>query len=378
MRFLPGSTIGMLGGGQLGRMSLLAGRRMGYRFVVLDPQPDCAAAPVADECVSAPFDDVDAARRLAGMVDVVTLEFENIPARTVAAIEDVCPVRPGRQVLHVCQNRQREKAFLRDSGFPCAPFAVVESSDQLRSAVAEIGVPAVIKTADFGYDGKGQRKITADTDLAAAWDEFDGRTAVVEKWIHFEGEYSVICARNAAGDVRSFPVSANGHRNHILHQSTVPCGLSDALCDEARQLGEAIATKLDVVGLLAVELFLCNGRWLVNELAPRPHNSGHYSFDACLTSQFEQHIRAVAGIPLGDPGFLRPVSMVNLLGDLWTDGKAPDWNVILRHPRAKLHLYGKGAARAGRKMGHFCVFADDPREAESEAEQLFQRLRAEG
>lgn len=372
--FLPGSTIGILGGGQLGRMSILAGRRLGYRFVVWEPQKDGPAEMVADAAVHAPFDDLEVAETFARQVDVVTLEFENIPSATVEAIARHCPVHPGPIVLHTCQNREREKLFLRKNNFPCAPFAVVHCAKELKAAMQKVGYPCVLKTADFGYDGKGQVKISADMDPDTVWEAFESPKAVLEKWITFSGEYSVICARNGHGDCSTFPLAANDHRNHILHQSSVPSGLSPEREAEARELAIAITQRLDVIGLIAVELFLTEDGWVVNELAPRPHNSGHYSLDACLTSQFEQHIRAIAGLPLGDPSLLRPVSMVNLLGDLWPSNRDPDWQRLLNNPQVKLHLYGKAQARPGRKMGHFCVLDKDPAEAATLADALFREL----
>jgi 5-(carboxyamino)imidazole ribonucleotide synthase len=372
--FLPGSTIGILGGGQLGRMSILAGRRLGYRFVVWEPQQNGPAEMVADATVHAPFDDLAAAEEFARQVDVVTLEFENIPSATVKAIAEHCPVHPGHDVLFTCQNREREKLFLRSNNFACAPFEVVHSADELKAAIEKLGTPCVLKTADFGYDGKGQIKISADMDPNSIWDAFDSPKAVLEKWITFSGEYSVICARNGHGECSTFPLAANDHRNHILHQSSVPSGLSAQREAEARELAMAITHRLNVIGLLAVELFLTERGWVVNELAPRPHNSGHYSLDACLTSQFEQHIRAIAGLPLGDPALLSPVSMVNILGNLWPSLREPDWQKLLKNPKVKLHLYGKAKARPGRKMGHFCVLDNDPAEAAKIANAHFQEL----
>lgn len=372
--FLPGSTIGILGGGQLGRMSILAGRRLGYRFVVWEPQTNGPAEMVADAAIHAPFDDLEAAAAFARQVDVVTLEFENIPSATVEAIARYCPVHPGPNVLYICQNREREKLFLRAHNFPCAPFAVVHSADELQAAVSSIGTPCVLKTADFGYDGKGQIKISADMDLTMVWESFESPKAVLEKWITYTAEYSVICARNSHGDCSTFPLAANEHRNHILHQSSVPSGLSVAREAEARELAIAITERLNVIGLLAVELFLTESGWIVNELAPRPHNSGHYSQDACITSQFEQHIRAIAGLPLGDPALLTPVSMVNLLGNLWPSKSEPDWQMLLKHPKVKLHLYGKTSARPGRKMGHFCVLDETSTQATQLGEKLYQKL----
>lgn len=368
-QIFPGATIGMLGGGQLGRMSLLAGRRMGYRFVVLDPAGEsCPAAPVADSVIAADFDDEAALARFADQVDVVTVEFENVSATAMAFLEKRVPVRPGPEVLATCQHRRREKEFLQGAGFPCAPFRVVDSVESLAGAVSELGTPCVLKTAAFGYDGKGQIKLRGGEDPSAVWQELGADVGVLEKWIGFEGEFSVICARNASGDEEVFPVAENIHRNHILHTTIAPGRLGGSAALAAQELAMAIARKLGVIGLLAVELFYTDRGWIVNELAPRPHNSGHATFDAGRTSQFEQHIRAVCNLPLGNPNLFSPIVMVNLLGDLWKNG-TPDWSRVWQVPDAKLHLYGKEAAKPGRKMGHFTVSG-------STIEPLLKKARA--
>lgn len=374
----PGATIGMLGGGQLGRMSLLAGRRLGFRFVVLDPAgKEAPAAPVADAVIEAAFDDQAALEALAKASDRITLEFENIPREALRHLHERCAVFPGPQVLEVCQHRQREKEFLRENGFPCAPFAVVDSEDSLRRAVQQLGFPSVLKTAAFGYDGKGQVKLTKDSDLTAAWRELGQPTGVLEKWIQFEGEFSVVCARNASGEEVAYAAFENLHRNHILDTTVWPARLTADRARQARELGLAISRALDVVGLLTVELFLTSDGWIVNELAPRPHNSGHITFDASLTSQFEQHIRAVANLPLGDPRPLSPGVMINILGDSWgADAREPEWNQVWRHPNAKLHLYGKTAPRIGRKMGHFTVIGSDLEGALQTARAIDRELLA--
>lgn len=375
---LPGAVVGLLGGGQLGRMLAIAARRLGYRVHTFEPQPDCPAGQICDLEVNAPYEDTAALEKFAGGVDVISLEFENIPLSALQTVGAIRSVRPSAEVLHTCQNREREKNFLRSRGFPCAAFAVVDSAASLRAALGEIGTPAVLKTADFGYDGKGQMKLEAGADAEAVWNRFAAPRGVLEKWIPFQAELSVVCARGLDGSTVAFPVAENIHKNHILDVSIVPARFPDAILEAASRLAGEITQELDVVGLLAVELFLTqDGQLLVNELAPRPHNSGHFTFDACVTSQFEQQLRAVCGLPLGSPALLRPVVMGNLLGDLWANG-TPDWRKILRDPRAKLHLYGKAAARPGRKMGHVCVLADSTEEALAALEKMRADLDSVG
>jgi len=366
----PGGVVGILGGGQLGRMLAIAARRMGYRVHAYEPQPDCPAGQICDVEVNAPYTDSAALEKFARETDVISFEFENIPRTALNTVSELKPVRPRGEALHICQNREREKNFLRSQGFPCAPFQVVDSAETLASALAEIGTPSVLKTADFGYDGKGQLKIPGPGDAAELWHRFGAPRGVLEKWIPFEAELSVVCARGLNGEVVPFPCSENIHENHILDLSIVPARFAPEIAQRAEKIAAAIAESLDVVGLIAVEFFLTrDGELLVNELAPRPHNSGHFSFDACVTSQFEQQLRAVCGLPLGSPELLRPVVMWNILGDLWKNGE-PDWSVVLREPRAKLHLYGKSEARPGRKMGHVCVMADSTGEALAVIEKI--------
>ena len=375
----PGATLGMLGGGQLGRMALLAGRRLGYRFHVYDPAAGCCAASVAEKTFTAPWEDQRALAKFAKGIAAATLEFENIPAATLEFLAERGPVRPGARVLETCQNRRREKGFLRKHGFPCAAWALAESAAGLERAVAAVGYPCVLKTAAFGYDGKGQMKLTAapqggEKAWAELWKKLGGASLVVEKWIRFEAECSVIVARGADGAMAVFPMAENEHRNHILHRSIAPARLPEKAQREGAALARELAETLGVVGLLAVELFYADGKLLVNELAPRPHNSGHYSFDACATSQFEQQIRCTAGLLLGATDLLRPAVMINLLGDLWKNDKAPDWGKLLRDPRVKLHLYDKGEPRPGRKMGHFTVMEEKLETAVRVADGLFGEL----
>jgi len=374
---LPGGTIGILGGGQLGRMSAIAARRMGYKVKTYDPSASSCAAAIADEHFSAPWNDNVALKKFAEGCDRVTLEFENIPPSTVEWVNGIVPCHPSAQVLAICQNRRREKEFLKASGIPCAPFAVVSSFDEFTKAVPTLGYPCVLKTADFGYDGKGQVKLPdAKADLDAAWAVTGGGKGVVEAWIPFQCEISVLVARTESGEVAVYEPAENIHKNHILHLSLSPARISSATAQEACQLALKIAEKINLVGLLAVEMFVQEGRILVNELAPRPHNSGHQTFDANQTSQFEQHIRAVCGLPLGGTKPLQPSAMVNLLGDLWRHGAEPDWTKVLQDPAAKLHLYDKGQAAPGRKMGHITVTAATVEEAKQHAEALHAALSA--
>jgi 5-(carboxyamino)imidazole ribonucleotide synthase len=331
---------------------------MGYRVHAFEPHPDSPAGQISDVEVNAAYADSEALKRFAGQVDVISFEFENIPLSAIQEVARLRPLRPRGEVLHICQNREREKAFLARQGFPHAAFAVVESPGSLRAALATIGTPSILKTADFGYDGKGQLRLDEPCNAEEVWRIFNAPRGVLEKWIPFEAELSVVAARDLFGRIAAFPPSENIHRRHILDLSIVPARFPASVREAAVRLASEIAESLGVVGLLAVEFFLTgDGRLLVNELAPRPHNSGHYTFDACVTSQFEQQLRAVCGLPLGSSALLTPVVMWNLLGDLWERG-APDWKVVLREPRAKLHIYGKAEARPGRKMGHVTVLAE--------------------
>jgi 5-(carboxyamino)imidazole ribonucleotide synthase len=361
--FRPGATIGVMGGGQLGRMFAIAARRMGYGVRTFSPDEDTPTGALADVEIAASYDDEEAVRAFAKSVDVLTFEFENIPTQTIQWAAAHCVVRPGANVLHICQHRLREKEFLRGAGLPLPRFAHVTSVATLRSAVAELGTPCVLKTAAFGYDGKGQRRIAAGDDLEKIWEDFAGGSAVLEQWVPFQKEISVLVARGPTGESATYPVCENQHRNHILDLTIVPADIHARPNLTARMLAAQIAQALDLVGLLAVEMFLLpSGDILINELAPRPHNSGHFSFDASVTSQFEQQLRAVCGLPLGSTESTRPAAMVNLLGDLWEGGE-PDWAAALAFPDVKLHLYGKAGPRPGRKMGHLTVLGHTPDEA---------------
>lgn len=375
---LPHAMVGVLGGGQLGRMSILAGRHMGYRFSVYEPSEPGSAAMVADAHVNAAYDDAEALEQWARSCSVVTLEFENIAQSAARAVTDAgVPLRPSARVLHICQNRAREKDFLKANGIPCAPFAVVHNPVELARAVEKLGTPCVLKTADFGYDGKGQRKIeSAQEDWDLIWADFaPSGAAVLEAWIPFQLECSAIVARSVSDEVAVFPIAENIHKNHILHESIVPARIPEAVQKEAGRIAKKLVRALDCIGLLAVEFFYtADGKLLVNEMAPRPHNSGHYSMDACQCSQFEQHIRAVCGLPLGSTRLLRPAVMVNLLGDTWKRGQTPPWHLLLNDAHVKLHLYDKGAPRPSRKMGHFTVLADTVDEALARADYLYTKI----
>lgn len=364
---LPGSTIGILGGGQLGRMFAIAARRMGYHIHCLDPVSYGPTGQIADVEVNAAYDDRDAATLFAQNVDVVTFEFENVPAPTLSAIEAIKTVRPSPFVLETTRHRLREKEFLSTNGIPVAPFRAVRSAAELREAITSIGTPSILKTAEFGYDGKGQVKISDAAQAEAAWQSLAAPVGVLEAFVPFAFEASVIIARTDAGQTRCFEAFVNEHVNHILDVTTISPTptewISKGLSQEMRDLAVKIAKRINLVGLLCVEFFVeGDGNLIVNELAPRPHNSGHVTIDACATDQFEQQVRAVCGLPLGDPTCLRPAAMANLLGDLWQNGQ-PHWDRALADPRVKLHLYGKTDAKPGRKMGHLTAIADSADEA---------------
>lgn len=372
---LPGSTLGMLGGGQLGRLFTLAAHDLGYRVVVLDPDPDSPAGRVADDHVHAPFDDPWALDRMASDCAAVSTEFENIPARTLERLAGAIPVHPSASAVATAQDRIREKTFIREAGLPTAPFVVIRSAVDLKRAAEQVGAPSILKRAALGYDGKGQVHIRSSDELAGGFAELGGVPCVLEQRVDLEREVSVVLARGAQAETVCFPVAENEHRSGILDISIVPARVSDRIAAQARAMALSLAERLDYRGVMAVEFFLTrNGDLLVNEIAPRPHNSGHYTLDACATSQFEQQLRALCGLPLGDARLLSPVVMVNLLGDLWRDG-APHWERVFANRGARLHLYGKRTARPGRKMGHFCVLADRLESALREAREIASTLR---
>ena len=360
----PGAVLGVLGSGQLGRMFTIAARQMGYRVHTFSPESDTPTGQVADVEVTASYDDADALRAFARQVAVVTFEFENVPSAATETLEAQVPVRPSPMALHVAQHRAREKQFLSKHGIPTVPYAVASTEDELADALARVGTPAIVKTAAFGYDGKGQQTATATTDVHRLWTALGGGQFVVEKRISLQAELSVIAARSVAGDVVQYALFENRHANHILDLTTAPALVPPAVAAQATEIGRAILTALDYVGVLCIEFFLStDGELVVNELAPRPHNSGHLTIDAAVTSQFEQQVRAVSGLPLGSPELVRPAAMANLLGDLWSAGD-PDWAAACRHPDVKLHLYGKLAPKPGRKMGHLTAMARTVQEAQ--------------
>ena len=355
------ATLGLLGGGQLGRYFVLAAQRLGYRVMVVDPQPDCPAASVADAHLVAPYDDPAALARLAAECAAVSTEFENVPADALRFLAAHCPVRPSADAVAVCQNRLAEKRFLAAHGFPLAPFAAIASPADLEAADAAL-FPGILKVIRHGYDGKGQSRVRNRAEALAAFAGMGGEACVLEALLPLEGEVSVVLARGVDGEVRAFTPSENAHRNGILDVSIVPARLSAERLAEAQAIARAIAEKLTYVGTLAVEFFLVGGQLKVNELAPRPHNSGHWTLDACAVSQFEQQVRALCGLPLGDPQVHCAAVMVNLLGELWFDARGtqqePVWEAIAA-PDLRLHLYGKNDARPGRKMGHYTVLGSD-------------------
>lgn len=343
---LPGATIGILGSGQLGRMFAMSARRLGYHIHVFSPDKHSPAGQIADKESVGDYDDLDAIKAFAKKVDVVTLEFENIPVAAAEKAEKHAPLRPGPNVLHTTQHRLREKTFLKNNNFPVTHFIAIE--DKLPE---DATFPAILKTAGFGYDGKGQFKVNSNEELAAAWDKLDKQPCVLEAFVPFERELSVVAARGLDGAFAHYGVLENAHANHILDITTAPALIPAKAYKDAIEITEGIFKKLDIIGTTCVEFFYkSDGTIIVNEIAPRPHNSGHLTIDACTTSQFEQQLRAVCGLPLGSADFQSPAAMANLLGDLWQP--TPNWAAMLQFPDVHLHLYGKESARPGRKMGH--------------------------
>lgn len=367
---LPGETLGMLGGGQLGRMFTVAARTLGYRVMVLDPDPDSPAGRIADEHIHAAYHDAWALEQLGKACAAVTTEFENIPAEVLRRLSDWCPVRPSASAVETTQNRIREKTFIRDTGLSTAAFAAVINDEDIASACEIVRFPAILKRAELGYDGKGQIVVESATEVAPAFEKLGRLACVLEEKIDLEKEISVILGRNVNGESRCFPIAENLHRRGILHRTTVPADVDTALAEEANAAAILLADTLGFIGVMAVEFFVSTtGELLVNEIAPRTHNSGHYTLDACVTSQFEQQVRMVCELPFGSTRLLSPVTMINLLGDVWKDD-IPKWDVLLSDPDVKLHLYGKQQARPGRKMGHFNYLGENG----AHAEALFRKL----
>ncbi len=373
----PGATLGVVGGGQLGRMLALDARRMGYRVVVLDPAADAPAAAVADDHLVATFDDLDAHTALAARADVVTFEVEHVGLDAARAVAARCPVRPDVATLAVCQHRSREKAFLTRHGFPVAPWREAASPAALEEAIGALGLPCLVKIPYAGYDGRGQVRIAQPDDLRAAGAlGFARGPLVVERVVPFVAELAVLVARGADGAVVTYPVARTVHRDGILHEVSVPADVPEAVAARAQGLAESIAGALDLVGVLAVELFLLErGEVLVNELAPRPHNSGHYTIEACATSQFAQHVRAVCGLPLGAPDLLRPAAMVNLLGEHRGRVRLTGVEDALADPLVSLHLYGKAESWPRRKLGHLTALGASAAEALQRARAAAAALR---
>ncbi|GEB77326.1 5-(carboxyamino)imidazole ribonucleotide synthase [Sporolactobacillus inulinus] len=364
---LPGQTIGILGGGQLGRMMAISAKQMGYRIAVLDPVEDCPCAQVADIAITANYDDPEAAKKMATVADVVTYEFENVDVQTVDYLQENSYLPQGGHLLEITKDRLNEKAAIQSAGLPVAPYMPVRNTKELEEAIDTIGFPSVLKTTQGGYDGKGQYVLKSKADLEEALPYIGKTPFELEKWLPFEKEISVIVARSTTGETSVFPVAENIHRHNILHHTLVPARISDNLREEATQHALRLAEALHLVGTLAVEMFVgTDGRVYVNETAPRPHNSGHFSINACETSQFEQHIRAICGLPLASAQLLKPVIMVNILGQ----HVQPVLDKISELSSAHLHLYGKDAAKTGRKMGHLTILGDTVDEAIEKAEQI--------
>lgn len=373
-QILPGATLGVLGSGQLGRMFAIAARRLGYRVHVYSPDSDSPTGQVADREFSAAYDDLDSLAEFARSVDVVTFEFENVPSSVTDCIEQFAPVRPSGAVLAVAQHRLTEKSTLRNAGLPVPDFLAVATIDDLNAAVAELGTPCVLKTSSSGYDGKGQRLLRSPDETADAWAELNTDDAILEAFVDFDCEVSVVAARNESGEFAAYSPFLNTHANHILDVTLCPSGLGSEIESAAIEVARTVFETLDVLGVLCVEMFVTkSGGILINELAPRPHNSGHLTIDAHVTCQFEQQVRAICNLPLGSTTQHGPAAMANLLGDLWSHGE-PDWSSLLSLPDAKLHLYGKSEARPGRKMGHISAVATDLHAAEQLVRNARSRL----
>lgn len=372
----PGATLGVFGGGQLGRMFTHAAQKMGYRVVVYTDETDSPASQVANETIQGDYLDPVAVREFAGKVDVITLEFENIALEAVARASEIVTVRPGRQVLAVAQHRIREKSALSQAGFPVTPYCEIRSLAEAETAAEKLGWPMVWKTTSWGYDGKGQKKVATPTEAKEAWELLGPEPVIAEKWIPYRAEVSVLVARSPRGEVAVYPTFTNSHANHILDVTTCPTeGELVQIESEARRIACGVAESLELEGLLCVEFFVSESFGLmINEIAPRPHNSGHLTMEACRTSQFEQQVRAVCNLPLGDTSLIQPAAMVNLLGDVWGEG-SPRFEEAFVESASYLHLYGKEQARVGRKMGHLTVLDQTAEAAKSRAFAIRERMR---
>lgn len=378
---LPPAMLGMLGGGQLGRFFVIAAHEMGYKVAVLDPDQNSPAGKIADIHLCAKYDDPAALKQMAEICQAVTTEFENVPAATLNALANTLPVRPSAASVAIAQHRVSEKNFLKNAGLPVAPFVVVDSENDIPVNGHEI-YPAILKVSRFGYDGKGQARVANADEAKKAFSTFGREECVLEKMLKLDSEVSVVLARDANGKIATFPTAENSHLNGILDVSIVPARVSDAVRAQAQKLAVAVAEKLNYTGVLGVEFFVCDDALLVNEIAPRPHNSGHYTIDACVTNQFEQQVRVLTGLPLGSSRLHSSAVMVNLLGDIWPveQGKImePDWALPFKNAELKMHLYGKHEARPGRKMGHYTVVGANHDEVIQQAMQVRAELKIGG
>lgn len=376
---LPGATIGMLGGGQLGRMFVTAAHNLGYYVIVLEPDSHSPAGRIADQHIVAPYDDTQALAQMSQQCDVITTEFENIPAKVLQRLSESLPVRPSAAAVEKAQDRSVEKAFILSCGLLPVPYGSITTYSEIAPAVDQITYPAIMKTSRFGYDGKGQCRVNNLEETQQAFRDFDQQACVLEQMIDLKCEVSVVLARNASGESHCFPVAENIHIDGILHQSIVPARVDERITQAAQVAAKRIADKLEYIGVLAVEFFVTqDDALLINEIAPRTHNSGHYTMDACLTSQFEQQVRAICGLPFGETKLLSPVVMTNMLGDLWDlshDKPKLHWEPLLSSRHSKLHLYGKREARTGRKMGHYNTLAETTDIAQTEGNEIFAAIK---
>ena len=367
----PGSTLGVLGGGQLGRMFVIAARTMGYKTVVLDPDQNSPAGVIADHHICGAYDDDAGLQQMADLCDAVTTEFENVPAATLRKLAESVFVAPSAEVVEIAQHRDREKSYAREAGLETTAYASILSDKDIPLAVETTSFPAILKSSTLGYDGKGQAIVNSTEEVTEKFKAFGSVECILEKMLDLKQEVSVILGRNARGEVSVFPVAENVHVNGILHTSTVPANISDELTQKAQQQAIALANLMDYVGVLAVEFFITgNDQLIFNEMAPRAHNSSHYTLDATATTQFEQQVRTLCGLKPGDGHLISPVVMVNLLGDLWP----VNWAEVFSESALKLHLYGKEEARPGRKMGHYNVLAESTAQAKEIAESVFKLI----